>query len=276
MSLIKSIKRDLSPASCLILSLLNIRNCMREKIFQKLKQEYSHLGLGKEVLQAQADALAASGFVTDENIDTIISSQATFLESIQKANDQRATDAQRKAKEEALKEFEAKSAADKKKAEEEAAKAAEEAKKKAEEEALRKEQEKEMPEWYRKEKDTLEKSLAASNELLKKYSENFEALQTGFNAMKQENEAFKLEKAAAERNNLIISKAKELGIPEYRIKEGFTIASDADEAAISEYLTSVSNNIKKYSLPSSKEAFPMSGPDLKKEEVASIAAGLVH
>lgn len=226
---------------------------MRDKIFQKLKQEYSHLGLGKEVLQAQADALAATGIVTDENIDIIVSSQKSFLESIQKANDQRATEAQRKAKEDALKEYEAQKEAEKQR---------------LEEEAKRKELEKQMPDWYVKEKQ-------ASDDMLKKLAESNELLRKGLEAMQTENSAFKAEKAAAERKNLILSKAKELGIPEYRIKEGFSIADNADEATIVEHLTSVANNIKAFSLPSNKEAFPMSGPELKKEDLDNVAKSLV-
>lgn len=248
---------------------------MRDKIFQKLKQEYSHLGLGKEVLQAQADALAATGIVTDENIETIVSSQAAFLESIQKANDQRAADAQRKAEEKVRKEMEAKSEAERKKAEEDAKRAEEEARKKAEEEAMRKEQEKQMPDWYIKEKEAAAKRIADSDEMLKKLAESNELLRKGLEAMQRENTAFKAEKAAVERKNLILSKAKELGIPEYRIKEGFSIAEDADEAAITSYLTEVSNNIKAFSLPTNKEAFPLSGQELKKEEIDSIAKTLV-
>ena len=238
--------------SCLTLNVF-ICKTMKSLIFQKLKQEYSHLGLGKEVLQAHADALAATGLVTEENIDTIVSSQASFLESIQKANDQRVTDAQKKAKEDARKEFEAANVA-----------AKEEAKRKAEEEAKRREEEKEMPEWYAKEKEAQKKN----EEMLRQLSESFAA-------MKRENDAFKLEKATAERKNLIISKAKELGIPEYRINEGFSISDDADESAIVDYLTGVSNNIKAYSLPTNKEAFPLSGQKLKKEEIDDIAKGLV-
>ena len=221
---------------------------MKSLIFQKLKQEYSHLGLGMEVLQAHAEALAATGLVTAENVDTIVSSQASFLESIQKANDKRVTDAQKKAKEDARKEFEVADA---------------EAKKRAEEEAARKALEGQMPDWYKREKE----AQAKNDELLAKLAESFEAI-------KKENEAFKLEKASAERKNLILSKAKELGIPEYRIKEGFSIADDADEATISDYLTTVSNNIKANSLPSNKEAFPMS-TTLKKEDIDAVAKGLV-
>ena len=225
---------------------------MKEKIFQKLKQEYSHLGLGKEVLQAHAEALAATGLVTEDNIDTIVSSQASFLESIQKANDQRVTDAQKKAKEDARKEFEASAEA-----------AMEEAKRRAAEEALRKEQEKEMPDWYKQEKA----AFAKNNELLAELAKSFETI-------KAENEAFKREKATTERKNLILTKAKELGVPEYRINEGFAIADNADEATITEYLTTVANNIKANSLPTNREAFPMAS-NLKKEDIDSIAKGLV-
>ena len=223
---------------------------MKDKIFQKLKQEYSHLGLGKEVLQAQAEALAATGIVTDENVDTIVSSQAPFLESIQKTNDQRVTDAQKKAKDDARREIE------------------EEARRKANEEAMRKEQEKLMPDWYVKEKQ-------ASEDLLRRLAESNELLRKGLESIQKENEAFKVEKAEIERKNLILSKAKELGIPEYRIKEGFSIAADADENTISEYLTTVANNVKAFSLPNNKDVFPMSGPELKKEEIDSIAKTLV-
>ncbi|MBQ2006015.1 MAG: hypothetical protein II205_00430, partial [Bacteroidales bacterium] len=182
---------------------------------------------------------------------------------------------QRKAREEAIKEYEAKAEADKKKAEAEAKKAEEEAKRKADEEAMRKEQEKQMPDWYIKEKEAAAKRIADSNEMLKKLAESNELLRQGLEAMQKENTAFKAEKAAAERKNLILSKAKELGIPEYRIKEGFSIAEDADENAITDYLTEVSNNIKAFSLPSNREAFPHAGQELKKEEIDSIAKTLV-
>ena len=158
------------------------------------------------------------------------------------------TDAQKKAKEDARKEFEAN---------------AEEAKKKAIEEAQRREQEKEMPDWYKAEKE----ANAKNNALIAEFAKSFETI-------KAENEAFKLEKANAERKNLILTKAKELGVPEYRIKEGFAIADNADEATITEYLTTVANNIKANSLPSNKEAFPMS-TTLKKEDIDNVAKGLV-
>lgn len=229
---------------------------MKGLIFQKLKQEYSHLGLGNEVLQAQAEALNATGLVTAENIDTIVSSQAAFLESIQKANDQRVTIAQKKAKEEARKEFEA--------GEDAAKKLQEEAKRKAEEEALRKQLENTMPDWYKQEKEAQRQN-----------EEKLNALFASFEAMKKENDEFKLEKAASERKNLILSKAKELGIPEWRIKEGFSIASDASDEAITETLTTVANNIKTFALPSNKQAFPLADGAPKKEDMDAVAKSLV-
>src|SRR5699024_5201604 len=45
-----------------------------------------------------------------------------------------------------------------------------------------------------------------------------------YNAIKTESDTLKAEKAKTERMNLITAKAKELGIPEWRMKEGFVIA----------------------------------------------------
>lgn len=93
---------------------------MKDKIFQLLKQEYKSLGLGDEVLQAHAEMLDKMGLVTDDNIETVVASQKSFLESLQKDNDRRVTDAKKKF-EEAQK---AKEDAERKAAEEEAKKKA--------------------------------------------------------------------------------------------------------------------------------------------------------
>lgn len=53
-----------------------------------------------------------------------------------------------------------------------------------------------------------------------------------YNAIKAESDTLKAEKARTNRANLISAKAKELGIPEWRMKEGFVIADDADEKTI--------------------------------------------
>ena len=108
---------------------------MKEKIFSKLKTKFSSLGLGDEILLAHAGMLAATGFVTEDNVDSIVEMQKDYLEGLQKSNDKRANEAAKTAKENAKKEFEEEQA--KKEA------AAEEAKKKAEEEAARKKAEEE-------------------------------------------------------------------------------------------------------------------------------------
>ena len=229
---------------------------MKDKIFQKLKQEYSHLGLGNGILQAHAESLASLGFVTDENIDTVVAAQKSFLTNLQKDTDTRVTEAQKKAKETAKTEYEADA---KRKAEEEERRKAEE--------AARQEKEKEMPEWYKAEK-------AANEKLLKELAESNKALKEGYNAMKEENEKFKTEKTKAERSNSIISKAKELGIPQWRIEEGFNIADDADDAAISEHLSKVSNNIKAQSLPGNRTVFPQADGKVTKADTDAVAKSL--
>ena len=229
---------------------------MKDKIFQKLKQEYSHLGLGNGILQAHAESLASLGLVTDENIDAVVAAQKSFLTNLQKDTDSRVTEAQKKAKESAKTEYEAEV---KRKAEGEERRKAEE--------AARKEKEKEMPEWYKAEK-------AANEKLLKELAESNKALKEGYNAMKEENEKFKTEKTKAERFNSIISKAKELGIPQWRIDEGFNIADDADDTAISEHLSKVSNNIKAQSLPGNRTVFPQADAKATKADADAVAKSL--
>jgi len=229
---------------------------MKDKIFQKLKQEYSHLGLGNGILQAHAESLASLGLVTDENIDAVVAAQKSFLTNLQKDTDSRVTEAQKKAKESAKTEYEAEV---KRKAEDEERRKAEE--------AARKEKEKEMPEWYKAEK-------AANEKLLKELAESNKALKEGYNAMKEENEKFKTEKTKAERFNSIISKAKELGIPQWRIDEGFNIADDADDTAISEHLSKVSNNIKAQSLPGNRTVFPQADAKATKADADAVAKSL--
>lgn len=230
---------------------------MKEKIFQKLKQGYSHLGLGDEVLQAHAESLAALGFVTDENIDNVVNAQKTFLEGLQKNYDKRVTSATAKAKDDIKKELE------------DAAKAAAEEKaRKEKEERERREKEKEMPDWYKAEKE-------ASDKTIKELLESVKTMKEGYDAMKSENDRFKAERTAAERKNSIISKAKELGIPQYRIDEGFAIADDADESKITEYLTKVATNTKSQALPGNKGTFPLSDGAPSKESVEAIAKAMV-
>lgn len=231
---------------------------MNTKIFQKLKQGYSHLGLGDNVLQAHAEALAAIGLVTDENIDSVVAAQKTFLENLQKENDKRVTDATAKAKTSARKEFE-----------EEAAKAVEKKAKEEAEKAEREKKEKEMPDWYKAEK-------AQNEKMLKELLENNKVLSESLKTIKEENDVFKAKEAESARKNLIVSKAKELGIPQYRIDEGFSIAADADENAIVEHLTMVSNNTKKQNLPGSKNVFPQADGKVDKAEADAIAKSLVR
>ena len=103
---------------------------MVEKIFNALKQEFSYLGLGDSVLRPYAESLGACGFVTDDNLNDVVSKQKSSLEAIQKANDKRAADAMKTAEE--------KAEAKRKAAEEAEAKKAEEAARKAEEEKAKK------------------------------------------------------------------------------------------------------------------------------------------
>lgn len=93
-------------------------------------------------------------------------------------------------------------------------------------------------------------------------------LEERYNAIKAENDTLKAEKAKTERSNLITAKAKELGIPEWRMKEGFVIGDDADEKTIGEYLASVQKNLVTAGLEGKSSGFPISTPEAKGKELA--------
>lgn len=273
---------------------------MKEKIFQLLKQEYKSLGLGDEVLQAHAEMLDKMGLVTDDNIETVVASQKDFLESLQKDNDRRVTDAKKKF-EEAQK---AKEDAERKAAEEEAKKKAEEEAKKAAEEAERK-----MPDYLKKyfeeqaaEKKASEEARTKEREEFKKlvetltqkntdqtkvYNEQMEAqsktikelqdtIQKQAEEAKAKEEAAAKAKAKADHDAKILSKAKELGIPESRINEGFTLSDDATDETIETYLSKVANNYKALQQPQFGGSYRASEGEPTKEDVDNVAASLVQ
>lgn len=97
-----------------------------------------------------------------------------------------------------------------------------------------------------------------------------------FNALKEKYEALEKEKAESARTSTILSKAKELGIPDWRIKEGFAISADADEAAINSHLTTVATNLKTANLPSNRMGHVLDDGKPSKEQISNIADSLIH
>lgn len=240
---------------------------MVEKIFNALKQEFSYLGLGDSVLRPYAESLGACGFVTDDNLNDVVSKQKNSLEAIQKANDKRAADAMKTAEEKAEAKRKAAEEAEAKKAEEAAKKAEEEkAKKAAEEKAV--ENKEDTPEWFKA-------YQTAQEEKFKEALEKNKALEDSLKSLQDENAKFKTEQDAAKRNSFIASEAKRLGVPEWRSKEGFSISTDMDEKAITEYLSQVANNVKANMLPEEKMGFPKFDGKATKEEIDKIADNLL-
>ena len=259
---------------------------MNKELLEKLKQAYSHLGLAENVLQMHADALVATGLVTAENIDGIVAKQKDFLEGLQKYNDTRVSEAVKKAGEKAQKDAEeaakkaaeearkAKELAEKEKTEA-AKKAAEEAAQKAREEAL-----KVLPDSFKTYMDSFkaenEAREAAQKEKEDAWMKTLNEMRDTLNGFKKENEELKKAQAEKDRKDAILNKAKELGIPQYRIDEGFVIAQDATEEQYTAYLSNIAKNIKANRLPG-KDGYKLpSEQDVTKEEVDSIAANMVH
>lgn len=247
---------------------------MKDKIFQRLKQVYSHLGLANDILEAHSEALALLGFVTDENIEEVVTKQKAYLESLQRANDKRVTDALAKAQKDAEdKARKAKEEADKKAAEDAAKKAAEEAAKKAAElpDSVKALLESMKDEFAKKEADAAKARQDSEAAWQKKIDEMADVI-TG---LRKENDMAKKAEAQRQRAAFIEAKAKELGIPEFRIKEGFSIADDADDTTVGNYLSTVAENIKANLVPA-KGGFPIAGGEADPKEVGDIAQSLVN
>ena len=261
---------------------------MKDKIFQLLKQEYKSLGLGDEVLQAHAEMLDKMGLVTDDNIETVVASQKSFLESLQKDNDRRVTDAKKKFEEaqKAKEDAERKAAEEeaKKKADEEAKKAAEEAEKKRLEELAKRN---EMPDYLKKYFEEQAAEKKASDEARAKEREEFKKLvetltQKNTDQAKTYNEQMEAQSKTIKELQETIqkqaeeAKAKELGIPESRINEGFTLSDDATDEAIETYLSKVANNYKALQQPQFGGSYRASEGEPTKEDVDNVAASLVQ
>ena len=240
---------------------------MKAKIFGRLKQEYSALGLGDEILMSRAESLAALGLVTDDNIDAVVAAQRSDLENLQKANDKRVADALTTAK---------------KKAEEEAQKKAE-AEKTAEEEATKKEEVKpegddriaSLEATVRKLMEGHKKEAEENRKLIENLTSSKTDLEKQVKTLSDENEAAKAKAATEAFHAKVKAKAKELGVPDWRIDEGFTLAQDASDETIAETLGKVANNISAQLLPGGGNRFPLGNDKPSTDEIKSLAATLI-
>lgn len=94
--------------------------------------------------------------------------------------------------------------------------------------------------------------------------------------LKEKLSGYELNEKRTQRQQLIASKAKELGIPEWRQKEGFNISDETDEAGITTYLTSIKTNLVTAGLEGKNEgAFSLATTeDQQKEQAKSWASSL--
>lgn len=228
---------------------------MKEKIFQALKTEYAHLGLGDEILMQQANMIEGMGVATDDNLAAIVAAQKDYLSGLQKINDRRVSDALAKAQQKAADDLKAKLDAAKKANDDALAKAIADLEAKFGKQPEpqpkpepKKEGETEAEKALREMIEKSQKEHAAQVESMKtQMEEMMKSLKTqasSLAAFQKENEAMKAAKAEADRKAFIETTAQELGIPAWRIKEGFAINASDDNDTIKTYLTSVATNIK--------------------------------
>lgn len=237
---------------------------MKEKILNGLKAAYPSLSV--DMLNAQTQILLAAGYVTEDNLSAVIAAQKPFVEAIDKREKQHSDVIEKNKKdnerllslEQELNDIKSKAVSGV------AGEKGEKSKSNGTEPDF-----KAMIESMKTELQAEYQNNIA--ELLKSQKGNTEML----NSLKQENEAFKREKTIAERNGFIQSKAKELGIPKWRIEEGFVLPENADNEVIIKSLSAIANNVKTQLLPTS-EKYPL-GNDSKEIGVMidSISKSLV-
>lgn len=207
---------------------------MKTKIFDALKQTFAgKYGVGDEVLRGYADSLAATGLVTEENLQTVIQGQENALRAYQVSFDK--VRGEKTAIQKELDELKA-----------QANTGGEPAPNPQPKQDGDDDFDAKMQKWYEK---------------------NIQPIKT-------ELDTYKTREAASARTNTITAKAKELGIPAWRIEEGFNIAEDADETAISATLAKVAQNVKTAGL-GNQTGFPIStSSDQAKERATKWAEGL--
>lgn len=247
---------------------------MTNKIFQALKQAYPQLGLSDEIMSSHANMLAGIGFVTDENLDKVVAMQKDYLQGLQKANDKRVSEAIIKA---ATKAESEKQDAIQKAVSDAVAKAIEDERKKATE--SKDDKEPDFIAQFRKELAEKDAILAKEREELNKKIEDL--LSSGkkqddaLKALQAENDAMKTLQAKQKRDSFISETAKSLGIPEWRVNEGFVFADNADEDSIKTSLTTIANNIKTAGLQGNRGHILDDNTQVTKDEIDNIVNGLI-
>lgn len=235
---------------------------MKQKIFQALKQAYPQLGLSDEILSSHAAMLEA--FVTDENLSDVVAKQSPYLSALQSANDKRVSEATAKVKGESQKALD------------EAVKnAIEEERKRVSED---KNKEPDFLTAFRKEMEQKDAQTKAERdeltEQIRQLIASGKKQEDSIKALKDENEAMKLEKSRAERESMILETAKSLGIPQWRIDEGFSLDSSLDSEGIKSTLSKVASNIKTAGLQGNGGRF-LGDDVVSKEDIDALADSIL-
>lgn len=242
---------------------------MKQKIFQALKQAYPQLGLSDEILSSHAAMLEA--FVTDENLSDVVAKQSPYLSALQSANDKRVSEATAKVKGESQKALDE---AVKNAIEDERKRVSEEKKRDLED----KDKEPDFLTAFRKEMEQKDAQTKAERdeltEQIRQLIASGKKQEDSIKALKDENEAMKLEKSRAERESMILETAKSLGIPQWRIDEGFSLDSSLDSEGIKSTLSKVASNIKTAGLQGNGGRF-LGDDVVSKEDIDALADSIL-
>lgn len=217
-------------------------------------------------------------FVTDENLSDVVAKQLPYLSALQSANDKRVSEATAKVKGESQKALDE---AVKNAIEEERKRVSEEEKRVSEEEKRVSEDKNKEPDFltaFRKEMEQKDAQTKAERdeltEQIRQLIASGKKQEDSIKALKDENEAMKLEKSRVERESMILETAKSLGIPQWRIDEGFSLDSSLDSEGIKSTLSKVASNIKTAGLQGNGGRF-LGDDVVSKEDIDALADSIL-
>lgn len=229
---------------------------MKEKIFQALKQEFTHLGLGDEILMAQAESLASTGLVTDENLKSVAASQKSMLEAMQKENDRRVSAALAKTKKE---HDDAKN----------------EWQKQLDEANAKLSKMTAGDDKFKTYEEAFNKKLEEVQATIKSLTDTSSGYEAKLKAMQDEKDAAERAAKAKARKEHVAQMAKDKGIPEWIIAHGFAdIAEDATDEQVETTLNGYAQEIKTNFLPNRGGSPRFDGTKATKEDTDAMVKSL--
>ena len=134
----------------------------------------------------------------------------------------------------------------------------------------------EVPGWYEREKEAQETQLSALRKSVESLLAENRKLSEGVTSLKSRNDELEKTQRSAAHRAMIDGKVRELGIPQWRVDEGFTLTEESTEQEVTDYLTRVAQNLRTQMLPPKGAAAVLPDDKPSEQDVREIAKLMVN